>query len=205
VRIRVRRAGEAVHEVFRPAGLPDVIAAGCEVVRRLKALDAELALRPHPLAGAASAFVGKIESGEIYNQAPVECRIEGSRRWLPGEAASEVEAGFREILREVAGATGTEIEGEFLLQRDAFAVAENDPLVETFQEACAAVSGRRLPVGAKPFVDDGNTLAARAGIPAITHGPNARGAHTLEERVPVAELARVARTYAVTALAFCAS
>jgi acetylornithine deacetylase/succinyl-diaminopimelate desuccinylase-like protein len=203
LRVHVRRAGEPVHEVFRPAGLPDVIAAGAEVVRRLKRLDADLALRPHPLAGPASAFAGRIESGEIYNQAPVECRIEGTRRWLPGEPTAQVEEELREMLRQVAESTGTEIELEFILQRDAFALRGDDPLVTAFQGAFAAIQGRPLGYGAKPFVDDGNTLTARGGIPAITHGPDARGAHTLEERVPVAELVRVARTYALTALNFC--
>jgi succinyl-diaminopimelate desuccinylase len=203
LRVRICRAGEPVHEVFRPAGLPDVIAAGAEAVRRLKALDADLALKPHPVAGPASAFVGRFESGEIYNQAPVECRLEGSRRWLPGEPAAQVEAELREILQEIAASTGTTIELEFIMQRDAFALREDDPLVTAFQGAFAALRGRPLATGAKPFVDDGNTLAARGGIPAITHGPDARGAHTLEERVPVAELVRVARTYALTALDYC--
>ena len=46
---------------------------------------------------------------------------------------------------------------------------------------------------------------ARAGIPAITHGPHATGAHTLQEQVPVAELVRVALVYALTAVSFCPS
>lgn len=203
LRATVRRDGEPVHEVFRPAGTPDVIAAGCEVVRRLKALDAAMAREPHPLAGPATAFVGRIESGEIYNQAPVECRVEGSRRWLPGQTAAGVQAEYDTILQEVAAATGTQITGEFHFQRDAFAVAEDDPLVAAFQAAHQAVAGAPLPPGAKPFVDDGNTLGSRAGIPALTHGPAATGAHTLDERVPLAELVRVARTYALAALRYC--
>ena len=63
--------------------------------------------------------------------------------------------------------------------------------------------GEELPAGCKPFVDDGNTFYALAGIPAITHGPDAKGAHTVEEEVPVAELVRVAQVYALTAIAFC--
>jgi succinyl-diaminopimelate desuccinylase len=201
--IRVCRDGEPVHEVFRPADQPDVIAAGCEVVRRLKELDSRLARRPHPIAGAATVFTGRIAAGEIYNQSPAECRISGTRRWLPGEAAAEAEEELRSLLRGIAGETGTRIELDFRLQRDAFALDEGHPLVPAFQEARRMVSGAPLPVGAKPFVDDGNSITARSGIPAISHGPDARGAHTLDERVSVSELARVARTYALTALAFC--
>jgi acetylornithine deacetylase/succinyl-diaminopimelate desuccinylase-like protein len=203
LRVRVARTGEPVHEVFRPTGQPDVLAAGCDVVRSLKALDARLARAPHPEAGPGTAFVGKLVSGEIFNQSPVECWIEGTRRWLPGETAAAVEAEYRALLAGMARETGTTIEGEFLQQRDAFAVPADDPLVAAFQEAYAAVAGAPLATGAKPFVDDGNTFVARARVPAITHGPDARGAHTTAEWVPVAELARVARVYALTALAFC--
>ena len=48
-----------------------------------------------------------------------------------------------------------------------------------------------------------NRYAFQAGIPALTHGPAATGAHTAAEQVPVAELLRVARVYALTALAYC--
>ena len=40
--------------------------------------------------------------------------------------------------------------------------------------------------------------------PALTHGPAATDAYTADEQVPVAELLRVARVYARTALAYCA-
>lgn len=203
LQIAVRRTGAPVHEVYRPADAADVIAAGCEVVRQLKALDAELALQPDPRAGPASLFIGQVHSGEIYNQYPVECRIEGTRRWLPGDSHAQVEAELRALVDRIAGETGTEIESRFLLVRDAFALEEDAPLVHAFQAAREAAGDSPLPFGAKPFVDDGNSFFARAGVPAITHGPAATGAHTVDERVPVAELARVARTYALTAVGFC--
>jgi acetylornithine deacetylase/succinyl-diaminopimelate desuccinylase-like protein len=67
------------------------------------------------------------------------------------------------------------------------------------------VSGEQLPYGGKPFVDDGNKYSAMARIPALTHGPNATGAHTTQESVPVSELTRIAKVYALTAARFCAA
>ena len=67
-----------------------------------------------------------------------------------------------------------------------------------------SVCGAPLPRGPKRFADDGNSFSDRAGIPAITHGPRATGAHTVDERVAVDELTRVARVYAATALRYCA-
>jgi succinyl-diaminopimelate desuccinylase len=64
------------------------------------------------------------------------------------------------------------------------------------------VSGARLPVGPKPFVDDGNSFSALAGVPAITHGPRAGGQHTVDEWVDIDDLVRVAVLYALTAVTY---
>lgn len=200
----VRREGEPVHEVLRAPDTPDVLGAGAELVCRLRELDGRLAENVDPHAGRDSVFVGQFASGEIYNQAPVECRLNGTRRWVtPGQAA-EVEAGFRELVASVCSAAGAAVEVTYSVQGDAFRIAEDDPVLAAFQAAHAAVAGRPLPFGGKPFVDDGNTFAARAGIPALTHGPDAKGAHTLEEWVTVDELVRVAQVYALTAVGYCA-
>ncbi len=200
---RITRDGQPVHEVLGGIEQPSVIRAGAELVRRLAELDTALQEQTHPLASRASCFVGQVHSGEIFNQAPVEFRLSGTRRWLPGAPIADLRQEYQELLAEVARQTGTHAEGQFVVARDAFELNESDPLVSAFQTAHEAISGRRLPRGAKPFVDDGNTFVARGRVPAITHGPDAKGAHTLNEAVPVAELVRVARVYALTAVHFC--
>ena len=202
LKVRVHRDGPPVHEVLGGAEQPDVIAGGAEVIRRFRDLDQQLARNTHPLAGRESLFVGQAGGGEIYNQSPTEFQLAGTRRWIPGTQAEAVERQYRAVLARVADETGTYVDGEFLFVRDAFELGA-DPLVDAFQSAATAVMGEPLPRGAKPFVDDGNTFMARGGVPAITHGPNATGAHTLEESVPVDELVRVALVYAATAIRFC--
>lgn len=201
--IVVSREGEAVHEVLRPKGLPDVLGAGAELVGRLNAWAKTLASRTAPHAGCDSVFVGQIESGEIYNQSPVMCRIRGTRRWVTPGATDDVQAEFSELIADFARETGTQIDVSWEVQADAFSVSEGDESVRAFQSAYQAVVGETLPFGGKPFVDDGNRYAALAGVPVLTHGPNARGAHTTEEWVPVDELVRVAQVYALTAIDFC--
>ena len=68
--VEVERDGEPVHEVLRPAGLPDVIAAGAEVVLRLNALNEHLRERIAPYVGSDTLFIGRVEGGQIYNQMP---------------------------------------------------------------------------------------------------------------------------------------
>jgi acetylornithine deacetylase/succinyl-diaminopimelate desuccinylase-like protein len=89
------------------------------------------------------------------------------------------------------------------LPGDAFTLDPSTPAITAFQAAYTAVTGAPLPLGNKPFVDDASIIIDETGIPAITHGPAATGAHTVYEAVTLDELMRVARVYALTALHFC--
>lgn len=198
----IRRPGPPVHEVYRP-NEPSVIGVGAKLVAKLEQLDAKLAMRPDPLAGAASAFIGTIQSGSIYNEYPQTCRLEGTRRWLPGTRFADVDREFRELCRGLAQDTMTTIDVETHLMRDAFLLDTTDPFIGIFQSAYATMMGEQLPIGGKPFVDDGNSFFSRAGVPAITHGPTAGGAHTTAEWVNIDDLVRVARLYALIATMYC--
>jgi acetylornithine deacetylase/succinyl-diaminopimelate desuccinylase-like protein len=202
--VHLRRAGVPVHEVHRPPDEPSVIAAGADLVGMLADFQERLSTRTDPHAGCESVFIGQIHSGEIYNQYPQECRLEGTRRWLPGVARAEVEREFRALLDGLAAATGTSVRCDFRFIRDAFRLDPADRLVRAFQTSYEALAGKTLPLGAKPFVDDANSFYGLGPIPAITHGPNAAGAHTLGEWVEIADLRRVAHVYALTAALFCA-
>jgi acetylornithine deacetylase/succinyl-diaminopimelate desuccinylase-like protein len=188
---------------MRAATEPSVIAAGSDLVIRLKQLDANLSERADAMAGRETCFIGQIHAGEIYNQFPQECRLEGTRRWLPGVAPAAVEREFRDVLDGLAGDRKVTVDLEWLAVRDAFKLDTADPLVTIFQEAHAAVSGAPLPHGAKAFVDDGNCFWGRKNLPAITHGPRGSGAHTVNEWVEIDDLVRVAQVYALTAARYC--
>lgn len=201
----ISRDGEAMHEVLGGSEQPNVIRAGAELVENIMQADGQLAKRQHPLAGRESMFVGQIHSGEIYNQSPTELRLSGTRRWLPGTSVEDARTAFEQMLAAVAERHQVKVAGRFQLARDAFALDEQQPFLADFDAACLAATGATLPRGAKPFVDDGNAFIRQGGVPAITHGPNATGAHTLNEETPIEELERVALVYALSAVAFCNS
>ena len=203
VEVTLSRQGIPVHEVLGGLEKPRVIAAGADLVTRLEAADRSLTGKSHPLAGRESIFVGKIEGGEIYNQSPTEFRLAGTCRWLPGTAVDDVRKRFLDAVDGMESHPGIQVDAQFHYRRDAFEMNLEHPLVGAFQESCQAVMGRTLPHGAKPFIDDGNTLRELAGIETITHGPCGTGAHTTGERVPVDDLVRVAKVYACAAVAFC--
>jgi acetylornithine deacetylase/succinyl-diaminopimelate desuccinylase-like protein len=202
-KIRIRRSGPPVHEVMRPVHEPNVVAAGADLVNRLMRLADTLARRSHPLAGSESLFIGQIHAGEIYNQYPQECWLEGTRRWLPDADPAKVESEFRELLARFQNDWRVEIIAEYSLIRNAFQLELQHPLIAAFQHGYAELAGKPLPEGPKAFVDDGNSFWRLADVPAITHGPNAGGQHTVHEWVEIDDLVRVATQYALTAFRYC--
>ena len=203
VEVEITREGTPVHEVLGGIDQPSVIAAGAALVHHLNDLDHRLSEKTHPLAGRESLFIGKISSGEIFNQSPIQFQLSGTRRWILGTAWEDVEQEFYEVVNQGNREPGIEVKGKIEYIKDAFSLDPNTPLVQAFQTAHESVTGSPLPEGAKPFVDDGNTFLETGGIPAITHGPAATGAHTINEQVPLEELNRVALVYACAAVAFC--
>ena len=201
--ITISRQEPPVHEVLRPEGLPEVLGTGVELAGRFARWQQELEQQRDPYAGHDSVFVGKFQSGEIYNQSPRECRLNGTRRWVTPGAGPQVEAEFHRRLQDLARESRTRISADYQIMGEAFRIDPAEPLASALQSAHTAATGKPLPLGGKPFVDDGNVFYNRAGIPALTHGPLALGAHTTEETVSLDELVRVARVYALTAVAYC--
>ena len=206
----IRRAGPPVHEVMRPLDEPSVISAAGRLIAALDGLNDTLSAEsPRPASGApdpgkASTFIGQVHAGEIFNQYPQVCLLEGTRRWLTGTDRHEVERDFRALLGRVADKSRTQIDCDWQFIRDAFYLDLDDPFVAVFQENYSALSGRPLAIGAKPFVDDGNCFCAVANVPAITHGPKAGGQHTIDEWASIDDLMRIALLYAATAATYCA-
>lgn len=202
-KLHIRRSGPPVHEVMRPADQPNVIGAGADLVQRMLRQASELARIRDPQAGEESLFIGQLHAGEIYNQYPQECWLEGTRRWLPGTDPDAVERDFRSRLAQFASDWHVEVEADYRVIRNAFRLDVAHPFVSVFQECYQALNGSPLPAGPKPFVDDGNSFWRLADVPAITHGARAGGQHTVNEWVEIDDLVRVAILYALTAVRFC--
>lgn len=201
-RIEIGREQPPSHEIQVAPDTPDVIAAGVDLVNQIRKLPLPESEDETP-AGPESLFIGKLQAGEIYNQSPQICIVEGTRRWLQPGAGAESRVQIEELLARLDARHGTSTRLEWEQQGDTFRLLEDHAVVQAVQAAHAELTGRLLPHGPKLFIDDGNTYASRTGIPAVTHGPNAIGAHTLDEEVSVSELNRVALLYAAAAVGFC--
>ena len=112
--IAIRREGTPVHEVLGGIDQPSVIESGAELIQLLAQWDQQLKKKTHPLGDRESVFMGQVGAGEIYNQAPTEFRLSGTRRWLPGTGAAEVEQQYRDLIDKVEQREGIKVEGRFL-------------------------------------------------------------------------------------------
>jgi acetylornithine deacetylase/succinyl-diaminopimelate desuccinylase-like protein len=203
IRVQITRDGPPVHEVMGGLEQPRVIAAGAELISRFDAMDGRLADLRHPLGDRESVFIGQVHAGEIFNQSPTELTLEGTRRWLPGTTSAEAEAQCREEVEAVGRRDGISAECEYMHLSDPFELDQTGLLAASLQTGYGAATGKELPFGGKPFLDDGNIFMQQSSVAAITHGPAATGAHTIDEEAPISELERVALVYALTAICFC--
>ena len=192
--VTIRRPGLVTHELQTPAGTPNPILVAAKVIEAIRARTEELATAAHEWVGPETYFLGELHSGDFYNRHPVECRLVGTRRWLPGNTLAKVEDDFRALLESIAAASGCAIDLDLRLVRGAYEIDPEHPLAVALREAYRDVTGQELPLGGVRLVADGAMFYA-AGIPTVYHGPMGAGAHGDVESIGVAELVRATRVY----------
>ena len=149
----------------------------------------------HPLVGSETYFFGEVHSGDFYNRFPTACRLVGTRRWAPGNTLAAVETEFRKLLAGVAQETGSTIELDLRLVRDAYEIDPEHPLSIALRRGYEEVTGDELRISGIKVVADAAFFNGDCGIPAVYHGPAGSGAHGDVESMPVAELVRATKVY----------
>lgn len=192
--VRIRRDGEATHELMTGPGTPNPNLVAARVIEAIRARNEELAAVEHEWIGPETYFLGEVHGGDFYNRHPVECRLVGTRRWAPGRTADEVEAEFRALLEPLEAESGCAIELDLRISRGPYRIDAGDRIVAALREAYREVVGAELPLTGQRLVADGALFHA-AGIPTVYHGPQGTGAHGDVESIEVAELVRATRVY----------
>jgi acetylornithine deacetylase len=134
------------------------------------------------------------------NVVPDRCTVEIDRRTVPGEDAAgvlaEIDAALDAVRARVPGLT-VERETPFVADWPLDTAAEA-AVVRAAGAACRAAGLPEAPVGV-PYGSDASKLQALGGVPSIVFGPGSIAqAHTPDEFVPIADLARAAQVYAQT-------
>ena len=192
--VTIRRDGMVTHELQTAAGTPNPILVAAKVIEAIRARTEELAAAEHEWVGPETYFLGEVHGGDFYNRHPVECRLVGTRRWLPGNTFAQVEEEFLALLEPIASESGCTIDLDLRLVRGAYEIDPDHPLAVALREAYRDVTTQELPLGGVRLVADGAMFYA-AGIPTVYHGPMGTGAHGDVESIGVAELVRATRVY----------
>jgi succinyl-diaminopimelate desuccinylase len=200
VRWRIHTRGRSVHSSQAALGVNAIDA----MVDLLAGLRSELTPlgggRHHELVGEASLAVCTIHGGVAVNVIPDECVVEVDRRTIPGEEPAAVDAELRAAVeRVVARHPGlrVEVEPPFVAE-PALGTPPEAAVVQALAAAATRVLGR-APLLGVPFGTDAGALA-EVGIPTVVFGPGSIDlAHTTEESVALADVARAAEILALLA------
>ncbi|MCD8330566.1 MAG: M20/M25/M40 family metallo-hydrolase [Lachnospiraceae bacterium] len=127
VSFRAEVLGRAAHAGFEPEKGIHAIQILSEAVSRMKLghFDEETTLN-----------VGQIEGGTARNIVPERCVCRGEIRSFYHARALETAAYVERTVREAAEGTGAEVRMNTEVHLEAYQIAENDPVVERFTEAC---------------------------------------------------------------------
>ncbi|WP_456506248.1 ArgE/DapE family deacylase [Arthrobacter sp. UYCu723] len=159
--------------------------------------------RAHPMLGTGSIHASLIRGGEELSSYPAACAVSLERRTVPGESAATVEAELRQILDAIA-ASDPNFSYSLAagLERHAFEVPADAPIVRAVAAAAGAATGQAATVRGEAFWTDAS-LMLEAGIPGLLFGVDGGGAHAATEWVDLDSLTRVSQILAATATEFC--
>lgn len=169
--------GRGVNAIYRMARVIDALEN--RVAPSLQAIR-------HPLLGSPTLSVGTIRGGTQVNIVPAECEIEVDRRLVPGESADEALAAILAGLDVRHTVTG--IYPALGEPRDGRAAS---PAARACQRVLGAAEFGTVAYGTNAGVFE------RAAIPCVVFGPGSiTQAHTRDEYVELAEVARAVDVYA---------
>ena len=156
--------------------------------------------RTHPLLGAATINVGKIEGGTRPTIVPESCMVQIDRRLIPGEDAQAALNEIDDALRK-SDRTGIKFQSSVILgdaanpfpPLDASAWPE---VISCLEDTVASVTGKRQGGIGLPFWTDAALAQYYTGKPAFVLGPGSIAqAHSNDEYVEIEQLERSVDIY----------
>lgn len=193
--VRLQKTGPSVHELagrVDPESHPIHVAG--RVVAAIEEENRRLGNLRTPLVGPESFFIGECVGGDFYNRVPKECRLSGTRRWLPGRSVADVGVELQELIAPFRQPDALDIEATLTEVRPSYDLSPDDLIVTALREGYQEVTGSSLALTGSRLVADGS-IFAQFGIPAVYHGPAGEGAHGDHESVTTSELGRATRVY----------
>lgn len=189
-------SGRAAHSSNPQEGVNAIVKMAVIVRAIHDRLAPQISLRTHPLVGAPTISVGRIEGGLQVNVVPDRCSIDVDRRTLPGETWAQVR-GEVEALISSSHAEDPELRvtiEEPYMSLSSMETPQDAPIVRMAQEAVRRIDGQH-PLRGVAFGTDAAELSA-AGVTCVVLGPgNIEQAHTRMEYVEIQQVVKAAAIY----------
>jgi putative selenium metabolism hydrolase len=209
--IEVTTRGRSCHGSV-PARGDNAIYRMTPIIEGIKVIQSNLGA--DPFLGKGSIAVTGIEcSSASRNAIPDGCRIYVDRRTVPSDTRESVMREIDEIARFAGGSVGVTAYAQasytgYVRETEkyfpAWATDAGSVAVLSGVETCRLLFGDAPRVGRWDFSTDGNYSKGVRGIPTIGMGPGEeRYAHTAEDQVRAADLAKAAAFFALFPFVYC--
>jgi succinyl-diaminopimelate desuccinylase len=152
---------------------------------------------PHPLLGGFSLSVNSVSGGVKANVVPDYCIATVDMRTVPGQDHTDIFRRVEALINDLARREpGFLAEVKVINDWPAVVTAPDEPVVQRFNDALAAVSGTPSKLKGVRYYTDAAALVPALNAPMLICGPGEAGmAHQPEEFVAVDKLIEAARIY----------
>ena len=196
LRWKLVASGRAAHSSNPQEGVNAIVKMALVVRAIHDRLAPQISRRTHPLLGAPTLSVGRIEGGLQVNVVPDRCSIDVDRRTLPGETwaqvRGEVEALIASLQTEDPELRVT-IEEPYV-NLGSLETPPDAPIVRLAQEAVRRIDGQH-PIRAVAYGTDAAELST-AGTACVVLGPGSvEQAHTSSEYVEIQQVVKAVAIY----------
>ncbi|MEX2608025.1 MAG: ArgE/DapE family deacylase [Kiritimatiellia bacterium] len=153
---------------------------------------------PHPLLGASTLNLGRIEGGQTYNIIPERTRLHLDRRVVPSENAEAFVEEIQQLLEDLTQ-QGLLCGGSITLNQNTlpFATSPDAPLVTQLQAAITQVTGSPAPAQGTSWVSDASPFGQVCGQTLVFGPGDIAQAHTDNEYITLEQLRLGSRIFAV--------
>ena len=203
--VYLKREGDVSHELKRDPDKDDeLISAALAVANRIREQNASYVGSSHdyPLLGAESYFIGQIHYGDFYNRMPVECHLQGTRRWHPDKDFSTVTGQLDELLEGLSLPAHIHARTEWTFVGESYAVDEGDQIVRSIRASFQRLFDREMPLGGVSLILDTSHLVPLGGVPTVAIDYDGRTAHGDREVVELDRALASCRLAALTTFDF---
>lgn len=150
--------------------------------------------------------LGSLHAGEWPSSVPDEATLEARISHAPAETREHIHTAVEETVREAADDPWFDEHPptvEWFGWRGSSAkISTDEPIIHTVQDVMGTMGGESRPKGFPGGIDS-RFFVNYADTPAICFGPGAHNIHGTDEFLPVDELERITKAYALLAMEWC--